>query len=402
MGKLTALKVKNAKPGKYGDGDGLWLYVDKTGAKRWVLRYMRNRRAREIGLGSEAVVSLTDARKKAFSAKLQISKGEDPLEIRKQEEARKQAEAAKAMIFRQAAAECIADRQPGWRNEKHAAQWMSTLEHYAFPVIGNTPVDEVDTDSVLKVLRPIWSTKTETANRVRGRIETILDWARVHGYRQQDNPARWRGHLSAILPPRSKVQSVKHHAALPHREIAGFILTVQATGGIVPRLTEFTILTCVRTGEALGARWEEIDEETATWTIPAERMKAKKPHRVPLSGRALEILAEMKTLRLSDYVFPGAKPNKPLSNMAMLKLLSRMDRADITMHGFRSAFRDWTVECTNHPSEVAEMALAHTVGSKVERAYLRSDMFDRRRQLMADWAAYCEPQKVSQEPADGA
>jgi integrase len=300
-------------------------------------------------------------------------------------------DAAKATTFRECSARYIASHRAGWRNPKHAAQWQATLATYAEPVIGGLSVQAVDTALVLKVLEPIWTVKPETAGRVRGRIESVLDWAKARGYSTGENPARWRGHLDKLLPPRSKVRRAEHHAALPYAELPGFLVSLPQQEGIAARALEFAILTAARTGEVIGARWSEMDLLDKTWTLPAARMKSGREHRVPLSPRALAILKEMQAHRHADdaFVFPGAKPGRPLSNMAFLMLLRRMRRTDLTAHGFRSSFRNWAAERTNFPAEVAEMALAHTVSDKTVAAYNRSDLFDRRRRLMAAWATFC-------------
>lgn len=296
---------------------------------------------------------------------------------------------AKAVTFEEAAERYIEAHKAGWKNAKHAAQWTTTLKTYAYPLIGESPVQAIDTGLVLKVLEPIWTTKTETANRLRGRIESVLDWARVRGYRERENPARWRGHLEQLLPAPSKVQRVQHHAALPYADLPKFMEALRAQDGVSASALEFAILTVARTGEVIGAKWSEIDLKERVWTIPAERMKAGKEHRVPFSARTLAILKSMKALGSGEYVFPGLN-NKALSNMALLMLLRRMGREDITAHGFRSTFRDWAAERTNFPAEVAEMALAHAVGDKVEAAYRRGDLFAKRRELMTAWAKACQ------------
>jgi integrase len=301
------------------------------------------------------------------------------------------------MTFKDCAERYIEAHRPGWKNPKHAKQWPSTLEDYVYPVFGPIPVQAVDVGLVMKALEPIWKTKPETASRVRGRIESILDWATARGYRQGENPARWRGHLDKLLPARGKVQKVKHHAALPYGEMGDFVAELRGQEGVAARALEFLILTATRTGEVIGARWDEFDLAKKVWTVPGERMKAGKEHRVPLSERALAIIEEMKGQGVNDhpFLFPGGRPGKPLSNMAMLKLLQRMDRGDLTAHGFRSTFRDWAAEMTHFPTEVAEMALAHTVSDKVEAAYRRGDLFQKRRELMEAWARYCEPKPGS-------
>jgi len=392
-GRLTALKVRRAqRPGMYADGGGLYLQITEGGAS-WIYRYMLNKRAREMGLGPLALFGLSEARAKALDARRLRHEGIDPIETRKATRARERLDAAKSVTFEECAETYIKAHRMGWRNGKHAAQWAATLATYAGPVIGALPVQAVDTSLVLKVVEPIWTTKPETAGRVRGRVEAILDWAKVRGFRTGENPARWRGHLDKLLPARGKVRRVEHHAALPYGELPGFLVALREHQGIVARALEFTILTAARTGETIGARWNEFDLLDRTWTVPAERMKAGREHRVPLSVRALSILEEMRAHRSADdsFVFPGGKPGKPISNMAFLMLLRRTGRGDgdLTTHGFRSSFRDWVAERTNFPSEVAELALAHAIRNPVEAAYRRGDMFEKRRRLMQQWATFC-------------
>ena len=352
------------RPGMYADGGGLYLRVTDNGTKNWVFRFMLNGRPRWMGMGPLHTVRLAEARNRAAGFRLQRHDGIDPIDARRAERLETRLNAAKALTFKECAARYIASHRAGWRNPKHAAQWEATLATYAEPVMGGLSVQAIDTALVLKVLEPIWTTKPETAGRVRGRIESILDWAKVRGYRAGENPARWRGHLDKLLPARSKVRRVEHHAALPYAELPGFLVSLREQEGIAARALEFAILTAARTGEVIGARWSEIDLLEKTWTVPAARMKAGREHRVPLSARALAILEEMQPHRHAEdgFVFPGAKLGRPLSNMAFLMLLRRMGRDDLTAHGFRSSFRDWAAERTNFPSEVAEMALAHTVG----------------------------------------
>jgi integrase len=353
-----------------------------------------------MGLGSLALYGLQEARGKALDARRLRHEGIDPIETRRANRLRERLEAARAMTFRQCAESYIASHRAGWRNPKHAAQWEATLTTYAYPAIGTLPVQAIDTGLVCKVLEPIWTAKPETAGRVRGRIEAILDWAKARDYRAGENPARWRGHLDKLLPARSKFAKVEHHAALPYSEMPGFIAGLQAQQGIAARALEFAILTATRTGETMGARWSELNLAEKIWVIPEQRMKAGKEHRVPLSARALAILREFQALcpdaaRSSDqFVFRGDKAGKPLSNMAFQMLLRRMGRNDLTAHGFRSSFRDWASERTGFPAEVAEMALAHVVGNKVESAYRRGDLFDKRRKLMDSWVEFCN------KPAD--
>jgi integrase len=390
-GHLTALMVSKAKrPGMYADGGGLYLQVTDGGAS-WIYRYMLRGRAREMGLGALALFGLSEARAKALDARRLCHAGVDPIEARHAERQQARLDAAKAVTFGQCAESYIKSHRAGWRSTKHAAQWEATLVKYAKPVIGALPVQAVDTALVLKVLEPIWTTKPETAGRVRGRIEVVLDWAKVRGCRTGDNPARWRGHLDKLLPARGKVRKVEHHAALPYGELPGFLAALREQEGISARALEFTILTAARTGETIFARWSELDLLDKTWTIPAARMKAGREHRVPLSARALAILQEMQAHRHADdgFVFPGGKPRKPLSNMAFLRLLRRMKRDNLTAHGFRSSFKDWASDRTSFQNEIVEAALAHVVGSKVEQAYRRGDMFEKRRRLMQVWAEFC-------------
>jgi integrase len=417
IGKLTPAKVKNAsKPGLYGDGGGLWLSVGPTGGKSWLFRFMLNGKAREMGLGALHTIGLAEARERAQAARRLCLDGIDPLGMRQAEKARRAAEAAAAITFRAAAAMYIKAHRAGWRNEKHAWQWGATLEAHVYPVIGDLSVAAVDTGHVTRVLEPIWTTKAETAARVRGRIESVLDYAKAMGWRTGENPARWKGHLDNTLPARSKVAKVEHHAALPWREIGAFMAELRKQDGIPARALEYTILTAARTGEIIGATCGEVDAapprtkvigrsemgqpiaetQGALWTVPPERMKAGKEHRVPLSEPALGVLAQVAKLRPSNAadapLFPGGKggkSSKGLSNIAMLMLLRRMGRGDLTVHGFRSAFRDWCAEATNYPRELAEAALAHALDSKVEAAYQRGDLLEKRRRLMAEWAAFC-------------
>jgi integrase len=412
--RLTALQVTRAvrKPGMYADGNGLYLQVTEGGAS-WIYRFMLKGKAREMGLGPFPLFGLQEARAKAIDARRLRHEGVDPIEARRAARAKVLLDAAKAMTFTQCSAAYIKAHRGGWRNAKHAAQWEATLATYADPIIGTLPVQAIDTALVMKVLErevrvapnrpaaPLWTAKPETASRLRGRIESILDWARVRGHREGENPARWRGHLDKLLPARTKVRKVEHHAALPFDELPAFMMILWAQEGVAARALEFAILTAARTGEVIGARWAEIDTGGKLWTVPPNRMKAGREHRVPLSAKAVAILEEMKPLgqirdgrnEADGFVFPGGKPGRPLSNMAFLMLLRRMKREDLTAHGFRSTFRDWAAERTKFPSEVAEMALAHTVSSKVEQAYRRGDLFERRRRIMTAWATFCGMQK---------
>jgi integrase len=397
---LSAAKVRTAQPGRYGDGNGLYLLVRDNGTAFWLFRYVMAGRMREAGLGRARgtnSVSLADARAAAAPLYRLVKNGVDPLEQRKVEadaaRAAAQAEQARAVTFKTAAGYCIDAHEAGWRNTKHAAQWRSTLATYVFPVMGDLPVGKVGTAEVLAALEPIWRAKPETASRVRGRIEAILDYGKTREWRTGENPARWRGHLDNLLPARSKVAKVEHHAALPWQQIAAFMTELRQRSGVAARALEFAILTAARTGEVIGARWSEIDLAATVWTVPEGRMKAGREHRVPLSDAALALLAEAAKMRTSadseGIVFPGQRRGEALSNMAMLVMLRRMGRGDLTTHGFRSTFRDWAAE-TGKPSDIAEAALAHTLGNKTQAAYQRGDLLERRRELMTGWASHCE------------
>lgn len=385
--RLSAVKVAAlSKPGRYGDGLNLWLEVRADGGKSWVFRYKLGGKARHMGLGPLHTVTLAEARDAAAACRKLLLKGVDPIEARRADRQAARLDAARMMTFKQCAQLHIKAHAAGWRNAKHADQWEATLATYAYPVFGDLAVAAVDTGLVLKALQPIWTSKTETAGRLRGRIERILDWAAARGYRAGDNPARWRGHLDKLLPAKTKVSKVHHFAALAYGDVGAFMEALRAQPGVAASALEFTILTAGRTGEVIRARWSEIDRAEALWTIPAERMKAGREHRVPLSRQALAILASLPME--GEYVFPGGRARAPLSQMALLAVLRRMNRRDLTVHGFRSTFRDWAAETTSFPNEVVEMALAHTVADKVEAAYRRGDLFLKRRRLMDAWAKY--------------
>lgn len=416
---LTAVQVRTAKPGVHIDGGGLMLMVKPTGAAAWTFRYTAGGRRRDMGLGAARgpyAIGLAEAREKAAEARKLVAAGIDPLAARDaEEETRAAAEAAaklaaerQAMTFTAAADRFLAAHEPGWRNAKHRAQWSMTLREYAAPHFGAVPVAEVATHHIEAALRPLWHEKTETASRLRGRIEAVLDYATVHGWREGANPARWRGHLDKLFPRRAKVRVVAHHAALAWQDVPAFIKALRAREGASARALEFAILTAARSGEVLGARWREFDLDAGLWTIPAARMKAGREHRVPLSAPALAVLAGMLDSRpagdADPLVFPGAQKGKPLSSMAMMMVLRRMNTARagqaprwrdpvtgeaVTPHGFRSTFRDWAGETTAHPREVVEHALAHRLGDRVEQAYARGDLFAKRRRLMDEWAAFC-------------
>lgn len=388
--KLTALTVSKAtKPGYYGDGAGLWLQVSPSGSKSWIFRFTLNTKQREMGLGAVHTVTLSEARARAKECRVLLLDGKDPLETLKATKLAEAMERAKMMTFEQCASAYIDAHRSSWKNVKHASQWENTLKTYATPVIGSLPVASVDTALVVKVLSPIWQTKTETASRLRGRIESILDWATVSQYRQGDNPARWKGHLDNLLATLSKSSRTKHHPALVWQETGAFMAALRRQEGIAARAVEFAILTAARSGEVRLATWAEIDLQANLWVIPAERMKAKREHRVPLSTAAVTLLKA--TPRLGDFVFPGAKEGNPLSDMSLTAVLRRMGRVDITVHGFRSTFRDWCSEsvANSFPREVCEHALAHSLPDKVEAAYRRGDLIEKRTLLMQAWADYC-------------
>lgn len=387
---LTARKVETAKtPGLYADGGGLYLQVNALGAKSWIFRYSLAGRRRDMGLGSAATIGLAEAREKALQQRKLVAEGNDPIEAKRASKAALAASTAKAVTFKECAITYIASMKPGWKNAKHAAQWVSTLETYAYPVLGAVAVDAVDTHLVLKVIEPLWGKRAETASRLRGRIESILDYAKVRGMRSGENPARWKGHLDQILPARGAVSKVEHHRSMPYEQIPDFWPRLQLQDGLSARALELCILTATRSGEVLGARWDEIDLEAAVWTIPAERMKAGQEHRIPLPLPAVTLLKKLAAIRMSEFVFPGQAPKRPLSGMAMTMVLRRM-KADATAHGFRATFRTWIADQTRHPHEVAEAALAHTIGDKVVAAYQRGDLFEKRRALMNDWAQFLE------------
>lgn len=399
MGRLTALKVSKAhKPGLHPDGGGLALQISKSGARSWVFRYMKDRRPRMMGLGSLAAVGLADARRKAAEARALLADGKDPIEARDAALAAARLAAAKTITFKECAEKYIEAHRPGWRNEKHAAQWESTMKTYVYPVIGNLSAQVIDTGLVLKVLEGIWATKTETAGRLRGRIESVLDWATVRGYRKGDNPARWRGNLATLLPAQSKVQKINHHPALPYDELPEFLEKLRKQGGQGARALELLILTATRTGETLGATWSEIDLNNALWIIPADRMKGGREHRVPLSTAAVAIFeAQKKVSAADDFIFPSRRKGIRLSDNVLRKVMQRMKCDDQTPHGFRSTFRDWAAERTNYPREVAEACLAHAIGDKVEAAYRRGDFLEKRRRLMGEWAKFCLSPKTKGE-----
>ena len=378
--RLTAREVAGAKDrGHYPDGGGLYLRVGAAGTKSWVFRYTRHGRTRDMGLGAVRDVTLSKARHLAAEAREMLRGGRDPIDARPR--------AAPAVTFQQCAEHYIEAKRAGWKSIKHAEQWGATLAQYAYPVIGALNVSDVALPHVLRILEPIWTTKTETASRLRGRIQSVLDYATARGYRTGDNPARWTGHLKELLPAPGKVARVEHHAALPWQEVGAFMAELRRQAGMGARALELAVLTAARSGEVRGATWGEVDLAQAVWTIPAGRMKARKEHRVPLAAEAVALLRTLPRIDGSDLLFPNTK-GAALSDMALLAVLRRMGR-DVTTHGFRSTFRDWAGECTAHPREVIEHALAHQLKDKAEAAYQRGSLFDKRRRLMADWARFC-------------
>jgi len=389
--KLTPRKVETASAGKYEDGGGLRLIVSLSGAKKWVLRFTINGKRREMGLGSFPDIGLADAREKSTQYRKQVKDGIDPIENRL-------IEAEVTPTFTTCAARYIRAHRRGWKNYKHSRQWVSTIKTYVRPVIGKKQVDTIVTDDILKILSPIWNTKTETAKRIQGRIENILDYAAAHNYRDSQNPAQWRGHLNKLLPKPSRVKTVTHHPAMPYEEVADFMEQLSKKDSISAMALRVLILTATRTSEALLATWSEIDQESAIWVIPAERMKARREHRIPLSNMVMDII---KALPRSDnpYLFPGTRYGKPLSNMAMLQLMRGLgygvngEHGGYVPHGFRSSFRDWSGEVSHFPRDVAEMALAHAIENKVEAAYRRGDLFDKRRLMMNEWSDYITSEK---------
>lgn len=379
---LTALKAEKAGHGLHADGGGLYLQVQGE-ARSWIFRYTFAGKRRYRGLGSATALGLADARDAAAACRKLLTQGVDPIELKREEKVKAAIEAAKAITFDEAAEQYITAHEPTWRNPKHKAQWRNTLRDYVSPVFGKVPVQAVDTAMVLKVLQPIWLTKNETASRVRGRIEDILDWAKARTYRTGDNPARWRGHLQHTLPKRRKVRKVVHHPAMDHAEIPAFMAELRGREGEGTRALEFLILTAARTGEVTGATPAEIGG--AVWSIDGARMKGGRPHRVPLCKRAVEIVAG----REGAYLFRGGKAGKPLSNAAMSAVLARLGRSDVTVHGFRATFKTWAEERTNYPRTLIEAALAHSSGDRTEEAYRRGDVLDKRRKLMDAWARHC-------------
>ena len=391
INRLSALQVtKLRKPGYHADGGGLYLSVKDSSAKSWIFRYRFGGKEREMGLGSLNTFSLAEARERALGQRKLLAEGHDPLGFKRAAQLDRSMAEASVITFDAAAASYIASHKHGWKNEKHAEQWTNTIATHASPVFGSLPVGQIETALVMRVLQPIWATKTETASRIRGRVEKVLDWCKTQGYRQGDNPARWKGHLENLLSAPKKTKTVEHHPTLPWREIGTFMRKLRKMPGTAALALEVIVLTNCRTSEAIEASWTEFDLDAALWTIPAGRMKAEKEHIIPLSEPALAALKLARaTVGESGFVFPGTNKGKPLSNMACLAVLKRIGHGDVTVHGFRSSFRDWAGESTSHPREVIEHAMSHQLKDKAEAAYARGTLLERRRLLMADWATYC-------------
>jgi integrase len=402
--RLTAAQIARLKrPGRHSDGGGLYLrvaeYPIKAGgtarSKNWVFRWERDGRERLMGLGPLHTLSLADARMKARECRMAVLDGLDPIEVRRASRMRAQAAVARSMTFKACAQAYIKAHRAGWKNKKHANQWLATLETHVYPIIGQLSVAEIDTALVTKCLEQIWLSIPETAGRVRGRIESVLDWAKAHGHRDGDNPARWRGHLDKLLAKQSKVRRVRHHPALPYAELPAFMAELRNRQSISSRALEFTILTAARTSETIQARESEFDLDAKLWIVPGDRMKGTREHSVPLPDRAVEILKTVPRESGNELIFVGGRLKRKwhrhgagLSDMAMLELLRGM-RPGFTVHGFRSTFRDWAGDCTDYPREVIEAALAHAIGDETEAAYRRSTAIEKRRRLMADWEKYC-------------
>lgn len=392
--ELGPLDVKRlVEPGLHAVGGvaGLHLQILPSGGRSWVLRIVIGGKRREVGLGGFPDVPLALAREKAREVREAVQQGRDPIAERAAARSALAAQRGAEITFDECAEKFISAKSAEWKNAKHVAQWSATLTTYASPVVGTMQVRDIELSHVVKILEKddFWTTKTETASRVRGRIEAVLDWATVRGYRKGENPARWKGHLDKVLAAPKKVQKVEHHAALPVDEIGAFMRDLREREGIAARALEVLILTAARSGEVRGMTWGEINLDEAVWIVPAERMKAKREHRVPLSVRVIEVLRSLPVVA-GELVFPGMREGSPLSDMTLTAVLKRMGRADLTAHGFRSSFRDWAAERTNYPREVAEMALAHTIGDKVEAAYRRGDLFEKRRRMMEDWSRFCD------------
>jgi integrase len=392
LNRLSTLKVARAKrPGMYADGGSLYLRVADGGSKQWVFRYSANGRLRDMSIGPVHTLTLAEARERATAARKLRLDGIDPLTHKHARMAALRAADATAMTFKQCAEGFIKDNEREWTNATHRHQWQQSLRDYAYPILGSLPVAAIDTPLVLKVIKPLWERTPATASRVRGRIENVLGWATVHHYRSGSNPAVWKGLLEHALPASSKVARVEHHEALPYENVSAFMAELRRQNSVTARCLEFITLTAARSGEALNAMWDEINDRV--WVVPASRMKGGREHRVPLSGAALAVLENMRAIRGSDYIFPGRSRGRPIGQTVVQRLAKKASGADITVHGLRSTFRDWAAETTNHPNHVVEQALAHAIGDKVEAAYRRGDLFEKRRRLMNAWAQFCATAK---------
>jgi len=393
--RLKDLQIRRlSQPGSYPDGEGLYLQVRTSGAKDWFYRYEVDGKGRKRGLGSYPTISLEQARDDALECRQLRQQGIDPVDYAKAQRQKEALDEAKSFTFKECALAYINSHNRGWKNRKHESQWRNTLDTYAYPTIGDIGVQDIDIGLVMDVLEPIWYEKTETASRVRQRIENILDWATVKQYRSGDNPALWRGRLDKLLPKRVKVQKPVHFPAMDYRELPEYFRALRKRDSVATRALAFTILTAARNGEARAVTNDELDIKGKIWTIPDSRMKADREHRVPLSAEALKIIKEMEPFRrhTDNFIFPGQAHAKPISEASLLKVVKQQDKT-LTVHGFRSTFRDWCAEQTSFPREVAEAALAHSVRDKTEAAYQRGDLFEKRRKLMDQWAQYCLKEK---------
>ncbi|PLW82519.1 integrase [Kineobactrum sediminis] len=391
-GKLKPISLKGLPNGWHADGGNLYLFV-RGNSRNWIFRYVApDGTRRNMSLGPLRGLTLARARDVARELVIKVKDPVNPIDPMREAQSKRQEEKATEEFkrtFKQCADAFIESKRHGWKNAKHASQWEATLNTYVYPKIGSMAVNEIDTPHIVSVLEPIWHVKSETASRVRSRMENIISWATVSKFREGENPARWRGHLDHIFPPVRKVTAVKHHPALPYHRLPEFITILRKRAGMGARALEFTILTAARSGEVRGATWDEINLNQGTWTIPGSRMKTGKEHRVPLTDAAIELLQALPRVAKNPLVFPGSKNGAPMSDMSLTAVLRRIGEQEITVHGFRSTFRDWSAEQTTYPREACELCLAHTVGDAVERAYRRGDLFDLRKQLMADWASFC-------------
>ena len=384
--KLSARKVANIKrSGRYGDGGGLWLQVAQTGTKSWLLRYMLDGKARAMGLGPLHAISLAEARDRARQARQLLADGIDPIADKHEKRAAARLDASREVSFKRCAEQYMAAHEAAWKNRVHRRQWRNSLTSYAYPFLGGLPVASIDTSLILRTLEPLWTTKTETAVRLRLRVEKVLDWAKARGFRQGENPARWRGHLDHLLAAPKKLKKARHHPALPYDQMPAFMGELRERKGLTVNALEILALTATRSNEVMGARWSEIDLKAKVWTVPAERMKSGRQHRIPLSSRALEIFKALPRQDGNDFVFGVGRPMHPLRMWETFRAM----RKDFVPHGLRATFRSWAAEQTNYAREICEAALSHAIGDAVELAYMRSDLFEKRRRLMEDWSRFC-------------